>query len=72
MIAALGFERDPVAERRGERLRPGAGADHRGVGRHLAGIGADRAQPAALEPKAVRAARTISPPVAQEMLDQPL
>ena len=45
VIAALGFERHLVAERGGERLRPGAGADDRGVGRQLAGIGADRGQP---------------------------
>ena len=33
VIAALGFERHLVAERGGERLRPGAGADDRGIGR---------------------------------------
>jgi len=33
LAAALGFERHLVAERGGERLRPGAGGDHRGVRR---------------------------------------
>ena len=55
VIAALGFERHLVAERGGERLRIGAGADHRGIGRQVAGIGADRGQPAAVEAEAERA-----------------
>ena len=33
VIAALGFERHALAERRGERLRISAGADDRGTGR---------------------------------------
>ena len=42
MVAALGFERHLVAERSGERLRIGAGADDRGICRQIAAIGLDR------------------------------
>jgi hypothetical protein len=72
MIAALGFERNPVAQPRGERLRPRPGADHGGVCGHLAPVGQDRTQPAALEPKSVGAGANQLAARAQDMLQQPL
>ena len=57
MVAALGFERHAVAERGGERLRMGAGADDRGVGGKFAGIGPDRDEAPAVETEAERARR---------------
>ncbi len=43
VIAALGVERDLVAEHGGELLRPGAGRDHDAVAGDAAGLGLHRA-----------------------------
>ncbi|MEY9358827.1 hypothetical protein ABH994_001548 [Bradyrhizobium yuanmingense] len=49
MIAALGLEREGIADRCGELFRAGAGRDHRGITSNLAGLGDDSHEPAALE-----------------------
>ena len=51
MIAAFGFERHPVAERRRERFRMSPGTDDCGIGRQIAGVGLDRGEAPAVEAK---------------------
>ena len=70
VIAALGFERHPVAERRGERLRIGAGADDRPIGRLVAAVGRDCREPLSIEAKAECPRRHDLAALAPEQFDK--
>ncbi len=71
VVAALGLERHPVAERSRQRLRIGPGADHRGVGRQIAMIGCDGRQPPSIEPEPQRPRHDDLAALAAELLEQP-
>ena len=70
VVAALGLERQVVAELRRERLRPDAGRDHRAVRRNDAAVGADALEAPAVELES-GCTRTLDPAaVAQKALGE--